>query len=146
MQKIFSSLLFLLTLSIPSFSQESLPRIKIADNQRFLVTEDGSPFFWMADTAWELFHRCDDEEIDYYLNKRAEQGFNVIQAVALAEIDGLNSPNAFGETPLFENDPTQPNPRYFDYIAKVLKKAEAKGLYVALLPTWGERSLRKVGV
>lgn len=143
MQKLISLLIFLSTLVFPSFSQETLPRIKVSDNQRFLVSEDGKPFFWMADTAWELFHRCDDEEIDYYLNKRAEQGFNVIQAVALAEIDGLNSPNAFGETPLFENDPTQPNPRYFDYIAKVLKKAEAKGLYVALLPTWGDKVFKK---
>lgn len=143
MLKFLPIIFFLLTLAIPSFSQKALPRIKVSDNQRFLVTEEGNPFFWMADTAWELFHRCDDEETDYYLNKRAEQGFNVIQAVALAEIDGLNSPNAFGETPLFENDPTQPNPRYFDNIAKVLKKAEAKGLYVALLPTWGDKVFKK---
>lgn len=100
----------------------------------------------MADTAWELFHRCDDEEIDYYLNKRAEQGFNVIQAVALAEIDGLNSPNAFGETPLFENDPTQPNPRYFDYIAKVLKRQRLKAYMLPCCRLGEIRSLRKVGV
>ena len=27
--------------------------------RRFLVTEDGTPFFWLGDTAWELFHRLD---------------------------------------------------------------------------------------
>ena len=143
MRIVFSTLYFVFILVSSSFSQNSLPRIKVSDNQRFLVKEDGKPFFWMADTAWELFHRCDDEEVEYYLNKRAEQGFNVIQAVALAEIDGLNSPNAFGETPLFENDPKQPNPRYFDNIAKVLKEAEAKGLYIALLPTWGDKVFKK---
>ena len=37
-------------------------KLKVSENKRFLVTEDGKPFFWMADTAWELFHRCSKEE------------------------------------------------------------------------------------
>ena len=36
--------------------------------------------------------------------KRADQGFNVIQAVALAEFDGLNSANAYGRVPLKRKD------------------------------------------
>ena len=32
-------------------------RLKVSDNQRFLVFEDGTPFFYLGDTAWELFHR-----------------------------------------------------------------------------------------
>ncbi|MEM7512849.1 MAG: DUF4038 domain-containing protein, partial [Bacteroidota bacterium] len=49
--------------------------LKVSDNQRFLVTEEGKPFFWLGDTAWELFHRCDREEADHYLETRAAQGF-----------------------------------------------------------------------
>ena len=56
-------------------------RLQVSENGRFLVTENGEPFFWMADTSWELFHRCNREEAELYLKKRAEQGFNVIQAV-----------------------------------------------------------------
>jgi hypothetical protein len=29
-----------------------LPRLQVSDNGRFLVTEQGRPFFWMGDTAW----------------------------------------------------------------------------------------------
>jgi len=29
-----------------------LPRLKVSDNRRFLVTEDNKPFFWLGDTAW----------------------------------------------------------------------------------------------
>lgn len=119
--------------------QQTLPRLQVAENQRFLVTENGDPFFWMADTAWELFHRCDREEAAFYLKKRAEQGFNVVQAVALAEIDGLNSPNPYGETPLIGNDPNQPNPAYFSHVDTVIKMAAAQGIYVAMLPTWGDK-------
>lgn len=114
-------------------------RLQVSSNGRFLVTEDGAPFFWLADTAWELFHRCDREEADQYLNKRAEQGFNVIQAVALAELDGLNTPNPYGDKPLINNDPTQPNDAYFEHVDYIIQQADKLGLYIALLPTWGDK-------
>ncbi len=133
----FSLLICLLLVATQCFSQ--LQRLKVSDNHRFLVTEDGNPFFWMADTAWELFHRCDRDEVDMYLQKRAEQGFNVVQAVALAEIDGLNDPNPYGNTPLFNNDPTTPNPGYFEHVDYVISKADELGIYIALLPTWGDK-------
>ena len=114
-------------------------RLEVSQNGRFLVTEDGKPFFWQADTAWELFHRCNREEVDMYLKKRAAQGFNVIQSVALAELDGLNSPNAYGEIPLIDNNPLTPNPKYFEQVDYVIKKAGEMGIYIALLPTWGDK-------
>ncbi|MEM8897332.1 MAG: glycoside hydrolase family 140 protein [Bacteroidota bacterium] len=113
--------------------------LKVSDNQRFLVTEDGKPFFWLGDTAWELFHRCDREEADFYLETRAAQGFTVIHAVALAELDGLHDPNPYGETPLIDDDPSKPNPKYFEHVDYIISKADELGMYVALLPTWGDK-------
>ena len=40
-----------------SAASGSLPVLKVSDNRRFLVTADDRPFFWLGDTAWELFHR-----------------------------------------------------------------------------------------
>lgn len=114
-----------------------LPRLKVSDNQRFLVTADGQPFFWLGDTAWELFHRLNREEAERYLKRRSEQGFTVIQAVVLAELDGLNTPNAFGHTPLKDNDPTKPNEDYFKHVDWIVAKANSLGLYIGMLPTWG---------
>ena len=114
-------------------------KLVVSENQRFLMTEDGRPFFWMADTAWELFHRCDREQADFYLEKRVAQGFNVIQAVALAEIDGLFTPNPYGDLPLINADPDRPNPSYFEHVDYIIKKADSLDLYIALLPTWGDK-------
>lgn len=36
-----------------------LPNLKTSDNHHFIVTADGKPFFYLGDTAWELFHRLD---------------------------------------------------------------------------------------
>ena len=135
-------ILFVLVFYFISFHNGLSQRLHISDNQRFIVTENGDPFFWLADTAWELFHRCDRQEAGMYLKTRAAQGFNVIQAVALAEIDGLNTPNPYGETPLINNDPATPNDAYFEHVDYIISKAEEYGLYIALLPTWGDKLFR----
>src|SRR5689334_12739642 len=106
----------LLTLAAAAPLHAQLPRLVVSENRRFLVTANGEPFFWLGDTAWELFHRLSREEAERYLKNRAERGFTVIQAVALAELDGLHAPNAYGERPLADDDPTTPNEAYFAHV------------------------------
>jgi hypothetical protein len=113
--------------------------LKVSDNQRYLVRQDGTPFFWLGDTAWELFHRLTKEEAEEYFKQRARQGFTVVQAVALAELDGLNVPNAYGDVPLINNDPSKPNEAYFEHVDFVIRKAAQFGIVIALLPTWGDK-------
>ncbi len=55
-------------LSLHAFPQ----LLKIHESQRYLVRENGEAFFWLGDTAWELFHRLDGEEVMEYLENRAE--------------------------------------------------------------------------
>jgi hypothetical protein len=126
----------ILLLASVAFTQAQL---KVSENKRFLVTTDNKPFFWLGDTAWELFHRLTREEAETYLQKRAAQKFTVIQAVALAEMDGLQTPNAYNETPLEGNDPTKPREAYFQHLDYIINKANESGLYIALLPTWGDK-------
>ena len=115
----------------------ALPRLKVSDNRRFLTTETGQPFFWLGDTAWELFHRLNREEAETYLKNRAERRFTLIQAVVLAELNGLKDPNPYGHTPLKNNDPTRPNEDYFKHVDWIVVKANQLGLYIGMLPTWG---------
>src|SRR5690625_1041474 len=120
--------------------------LKVSDNNRYLVQDNGTPFFWLGDTSWELFHRLDREETTRYLENRAKKGFTVIQAVVLAELNGLTTPNPYGDLPLENNDPTQPNEAYFEHVDFVVDKAEELGLYIGMLPTWGDKFNRKWGV
>src|SRR4029079_18297219 len=119
--------------------------LKISDNKRFLVHDNGKPFFYLGDTAWELFHRLNHEDATVYLEDRARKGFTVIQAVALSELDGLSDPNAYGHNALIDNDPTRPDVKdgpdndYWDNVDFIVKKANSLGLYIGLLPTWGDK-------
>src|SRR5690554_3449697 len=114
-------------------------QLRISADQRYLQTADGEAFLWLGDTAWELFHRLSREEASLYLEDRAKKGFNVIQAVVLAELDGINTPNFYGHKPFLDNDPTKPNEAYFKHIDFVVKKAEKLGLIIGMLPSWGDK-------
>jgi hypothetical protein len=116
-----------------------MERLQVSDNGRFLVTESGTPFFWLGDTAWELFHRLTAEQVEDYFDNRAAKGFNIIQAVILAERDGLHTPNTYGHLPLENDNPTRIQEPYFAYVDDVIRLAASKGLYIGLLPTWGDK-------
>jgi hypothetical protein len=119
------------------------PGLRISDNRRFLVHADGKPFFYLGDTAWELFHRLDREQATRYLEDRAKKGFTVIQAVAIAELDGHTDPNPYGHLPFTNRDPARPavkdgaNNDYWDHVDFIVDKANSLGLWVGFLPTWG---------
>jgi len=139
---------FLLIILIP-FSLFSQP-LKITENGRHLLTADGNPFFWLGDTGWELFHRLDREEAAHYLETRKKQGFNIIQAVLLHELEAFESPNAYGDFPLRDenisfpdttwgSDPADPEMYdYWDHADYIIEKTIEAGLMMALLPCWGE--------
>tara|TARA_R110000868_G_scaffold408293_7_gene691080 strand:- start:33107 stop:34540 length:1434 start_codon:yes stop_codon:yes gene_type:complete len=114
-------------------------RLKIDENGRYIEFTSGEPFLWIGDTAWDLFHDLNGEEATYYLENRAEKKFTVIQAVVLAENDGLRKPNAYGEVPLIDLDPTKPNEAYLKHVDFIVNKAEELGLYIGMLPTWGDK-------
>ncbi len=117
-----------------------LPRLCISpDDPHLLATEAGASFLLLGDTAWELFHRLTRAEADVYFANRAKKGFNLICAVALAEFDGLRVPNAEGEIPLHDLDPRRPNEAYFAGMDARITRAAEQGLYVGLLPTWGDK-------
>ncbi len=118
-------------------SAQNHAQLRVTENQRYLEFEDGTPFFYLGDTAWELFHRLNREEAELYLENRAEKGFTVIQAVVLAQLGNLEEPNAYGELPLIDKDPTRPNEAYFKHVDFIVNKAEELGLIVGMLPTWG---------
>ena len=118
----------------------------------YLVTKkDGKPFFMLADTGWELFHRLTREEAVHYLETREKQQFNVIMAVALAEINGLRAPNMYGSLPFKDletlewavtpgNDPAIPGEYdYWDHVDFIVEEAAKRGMYIGLLPTWGDK-------
>lgn len=121
------------------------------ENTHYLVHRDGTPFFWLADTAWEMFRRLNRNETELYLENRSQKGFNVIQAVIISEFIHMDkATNFYGDSIFVKENPSRPaittgnDPEnhqqydFWDHVDFAVKSAESKGLYLALLPSWGE--------
>ena len=132
-----------------------MQRLRVSDNKRYLVREDGSPFLWLGDTAWHLVDTLTRREVDLYLDHRASHGFTVIQATAVMgqgrdAAQCSNPSNAYRHRPFVgEDEPDPASPRvvaggtpdaptdYWDHLDYVVRAARRRGLYLALLPCWG---------
>jgi hypothetical protein len=141
MKKGFFVLVLLVLVQVAGITQEGWKqrRLQVAPGGHYLQYQDGSPFFWLGDTGWELFHRLRLEEADLYLENRRSKGFNVIQAVILGEFNGLKKPDQYGRVPLQDLDPDKPNEGYFEWVDTVIRIALRKNMFMALLPTWGDK-------
>ena len=128
--------LFMVILQV-SFQQGLSQQLQVSPNGRYLMQQNGAAFFYLGDTAWELFHRLSLSEASKYLEDRAAKGFTVIQAVILAQAGGLIDANANGDLPLVNGDLTKPNEAYFQHVDAIVSKAEELGLMIGMLPTWG---------
>jgi len=116
--------------------------IEVSADGRHFVDRDGTPFFWLGDTAWPLFAQYSTEQAEAYLRNRSAKGFTVVQGVlAWGYGSGMEEKtpiaNALGEVPWTGGDPARPNPAYFEHVDHVVDYANRQGLVLAMLPTWG---------
>jgi hypothetical protein len=109
--------------------------VRVSRNGRHLLDDGGAPFFYLTDTAWALLHTPTFEEVEHYLRVRKEQGFTVIMPVVAW---GLELDQSRYGRPFLEGDPTRPNEPFFRHVDRVFETANALGLVVAPLPSWGE--------
>jgi hypothetical protein len=134
--------LVLLGISQSIAGAQTPPPIRVSDNHHFLVTEDGKPFFYLADTAWGLFNMT-REDIDRCLRDRAAKKFTAIQAVA-ANYTGLDRPNPYGATVFLNRAPAgsppvlEANPAFFDNVDYAVDEANSLGMYVTMVAIWGK--------
>lgn len=122
-------------------SDNALPRLAVSSDGRYLVNaDDGSDFFWLADTAWGMVNLTPDE-VEEYLRDRASKGFNVIQGPILIRksVDSSAfSPDYAGDLPLLDTaNGILLNERYLQRVDDIVERARANGLYIVLAVVWG---------
>ena len=102
--------------------------------------QDGSPFWFLGDTAWAFFTDSSEERHDRdaafrYADARAAQGFNVIHAMMLSEAGWTNK----GGPPFIDLSAERLNPGYWQEIDARIEHANSKGLVCGLAIAWGDK-------
>jgi hypothetical protein len=111
--------------------------LKVAEGGR-LVDQRGRPFLVVGDSPWSLIVQPREQDIDRYLDDRVRRGFTAV-LVNLIEHKFCTHPpqTRAGLTPFTKaGDFSTPNRAYFDFAARVVKKAGERGLAVWLCPAY----------
>lgn len=119
--------------------------LRVAGDGRTFAQVDGTPFFWLGDTAWLITQKLNREDVKTYFENRRTKGFNVVQCCVVQFLNDKSfngSPALVGEditklkiTP--GNSPSDPAQYdYWDHVDYVVETAAANGIIVAIAPVW----------
>ncbi|GLU54329.1 apiosidase-like domain-containing protein [Dyadobacter frigoris] len=106
--------------------------LKVSADGKHLTDQTDTPFLVIADVAWQLLRKLDYQEAVQYLDIRKGQSFNTILVHVLPS---LPTQRNFQKVTPFqgENDITNPNKVYFDYLEKVVSAAKERNIAVGLV-------------
>ena len=62
--------------------------IEISKDQRYFTHQDGTPFFWLGESAWCTVQQSDEAGWEIYLSNRSALGFSAVQFNSLLNWEG----------------------------------------------------------
>jgi hypothetical protein len=114
---------------------------RVASDRRHFEHEDGTPFFWLADTWWMgLCQRFQwPADFQQLTADRAAKGFTVVQIVAGLYPDmPAFDPRGANEAGFpWEKDYARINPAYFDMADLRIQHLVSRGLVSCIVGCWG---------
>lgn len=118
--------------------------VRVARSGFTLEHDDGTPFFWLADTAWNGALLSTPKDWDFYLQTRARQKFNAVHWVTT---QWRASPNGDlkGEAAFTGKEKISVNPEFFRRLDEKADAANKAGLLNVPVLLWaiGGRSADK---
>ena len=106
-----------------------------ADRTHLIHAGDGTPFFFLSDTAWNGALLSTVADWARYLDDRAAKGFTAIQFITHAPWTGALT-NREGETAFANGDPRAINPIFFDRIDRRIEMINDRGLLAVPVLAW----------
>ena len=132
--------------------------LKVHSSGRYLIHDNGTPFYWLGDTAWNAPVRAANApsggaplEWENYVNARKAKGFTVIQIALPVDYmdnkkDGVQPQDVNGQTPFTQltgtgrtcatelpNQCSQWNPAFWGNFEQKVRYANAQGLAVLVV-------------
>lgn len=151
MHKILTTLLSALILAavIPAANAQAAYPLKLSDNHRYLVDQNGKPFFMVGDTPQGLMGRLTEQDADYYFADREAHGFNTLGWIDVmcagndyptnkdaVTPDGIKPFSGYvaGGTDFRHYDLSKPNEAYFTRLDHIVQLAAKHHLLVFIDP------------
>lgn len=126
--------------SVSAQSEMTFP-IRQSANHQYLVDQKDNPVFLKGDAAWMLGYKLAMPDVQEYLERRKQQGFNtLLMQVTPSMFDDSNNhgdqPNIYGEHVFVNRDIARPNEKYFNHLDSVLTLCNQMNFVVLLTPLY----------
>ena len=105
--------------------------IKVSDNGRYFIDQQGKPVFWLGTTQWQLFREYKIEDACTILERTADKGFAFAQVMLMGVGDGTK-PNVYGQKPWINDNPLTPNEAYFQNVDAVVQIARENNVVISM--------------
>ena len=112
-------------------------KLQVSANQRFLQHEDGTPFFWLGETAWLMPQRLNREEVQFYLQKCHSAGYNMVQVQVLNDVPSFNAYGQMSSTHDWRLLTDKTSYGYWEHLDYIVSQAEQNGIYIGMVCIWG---------
>src|SRR5690606_26360971 len=109
--------------------------VRLGEHKRCLMHADGTPFFWLADTAWNGPLLANQEEWQTYLQTRTRQKFNAVQWVA-TQWRASPRGDRHGRHAFFGHDRITVIPAFFARLDRFIQETADAGLLNVPVMLW----------
>ncbi|MDB6036263.1 MAG: hypothetical protein JWM99_104 [Verrucomicrobiales bacterium] len=126
---------FLVTASSAKTRFDQHGPVTISHDGRYLIHEDGTPFFWLADTAWNAALLGSPSDLVLYTDQRVRQKFTAVQWVAT---QWRAAPQGDAEKHVAFNgkESISINPEFFQRLDERINEFDRAGLLSAPVMLW----------
>lgn len=104
--------------------------IELARDHRYFEHQDGTPFFWLADSVWNGARLSDPNDWNRYAKIRANQQFTAAQWSVAPGADSE------GEIAFSGKDKMVPNTEFFQRLDSKIEMLNRAGLLSVIAPFW----------
>ena len=105
--------------------------VRLTRDRRHFEHADGSPFFWLADVAWNAPRLSSSRDWITYTQVRAGQNFSAVQWAAAPGTDSKNHSAFSGQNRITVD------PEYFRALDEKVEMMNRAGLLSVIAPLWG---------
>lgn len=109
--------------------------IRVSNDDRSFVHDDGTPFFWLADTAWNGALLSSKADWDKYIQTRAGQRFSAVQFVT-TQWRAAPTGDVTGQLAYTGTDKIAINPAFFQRLDEKVDGLNRAGLLAVPVMLW----------